>query len=212
MDIQTDNMHVHYFDEEFPYIIVDNTYNEHELDLIWEELNFLCYRDKLESNAKIAGSATRDDGSPKKNNMCIFLDSAYGNRKFSNILKVNRKFFDDGMSIIKNHPNWFFSQFVCNRDTSLISYYENSNYYESHHDECIVTILTWFYKEPKKFNGGDINLHFEDKTIKIQCLNNRSLIIPSMINHSVDEIEMLEDDMNKKLGRICMSQFLTFQN
>jgi hypothetical protein len=31
-----------YLDYDFPLIIIDDFYNQIELDLIWEELNFLC--------------------------------------------------------------------------------------------------------------------------------------------------------------------------
>ena len=212
MATQTDCMKIQYLENEFPYIIIDNTYDEFELNLIWEELNFLCHPHKLKGDPRTTSSALRSDGTPKKNNMCLFLDNVYTNRNTSNILGINRKLLSNEMFFLKQHPNWFFKEFMCNYDTTLISYYEDSNYYERHYDHCIVTMLTWLFNEPKKFNGGNVNLHYEDNVTKIECLNNRTLIIPSMINHSVDKVEMSESAMFKKQGRICISQFLSFRD
>ena len=69
--------------------------------------------------------------------------------------------------------------------------------------------MTWLYQEPKKFVGGDLFLgpdgNFDD--IKIDCVNNRTLIFPSMIPHTVDMIKMEEQYLNKKQGRYVITQF-----
>ena len=44
-------------------------------------------------------------------------------------------------------------------DTSIISYYEDNDYYEPHHDKFMWTSLTWFYREPKKFTGGKFSIN-----------------------------------------------------
>jgi len=204
-------MDIEYCEEVFPFIIINNTYDEWELELIWEELNFLCYYEKLETDPYKSGTATSEDNIPLKKNRCIWLDTLYKERDYSNILRVNRKLLCDRAKTIKQHPSWFFKSFDCDKDTTLVSYYENSDYYEKHSDSASATVLTWFYKEPKKFSGGDIHLHYEDLDIKVECVNNRTLIFPSAIKHSVDKIEMSEEDCGKKYGRICITQFLTFK-
>ena len=35
-----EDIHVDAFDGPFPHLVIKNFYNEQELDLIWEELNF----------------------------------------------------------------------------------------------------------------------------------------------------------------------------
>ena len=40
-------MNIQHYNEPFPYIIIDDYYDEKELEGIWEELRFLCYPDKL---------------------------------------------------------------------------------------------------------------------------------------------------------------------
>ena len=74
----------------FPHLILYNFYNDNELKLIWEELNFYTKKDKL-LEAKDYG------GIPEKtNSKAIWLDKVYLDkyRSLSNILTVNRKMFD----------------------------------------------------------------------------------------------------------------------
>ena len=68
-------------------MIIENFYNESELELVWEELNFLTKPGKL-MDAKDYGGVI--DGTNAK---ALVLDDIYENRQISNILTVNRKLF-----------------------------------------------------------------------------------------------------------------------
>jgi len=204
-------MKITHYNEVFPFIIIDEMYNSQELELVWEELDFLCHKQKFISDPHQAGTAIDEGGNALKQNKCFWIDAVYKERSSSNLLTVNRKLFDDKMGVIKSHPSWFFSLLNCNRDTTLLSYYENSDYYLPHDDDALVTSLTWFYKEPKKFSGGDLTLYYKDSKVQVECKNNRNLIFPSCVTHSVDQIHMDEKDLNKKMGRFCMTQFLSIQ-
>jgi len=189
------------------YKIIDNFYNEQEINLIWEELDFLCYPHKLEFSP--GGDDQYDTGCNKliKRNTGLFLDDFYQKyRNCSNILNVNRKIYKDkfglGKPFFKYLPQEEKNLIIY--DYTLINYYENSDYYLEHPDDAILTILYWIYREPKKFQGGDLFL--EDQ--KIELKNNRIIIFPSHIKHSVTEVKMKEEDMGKKLGRFCISQFV----
>ena len=78
------------YQKPFPHLIFNNFYNEEELDLIWEELNFYTKPNKL-FEAKDFGGVV-----DKTNSHAISLDSVYSKkyRPLSNILTVNRKLFD----------------------------------------------------------------------------------------------------------------------
>ena len=198
-------MNIKIFNDEIPYIIIDNYYDEQELRLIWEELDFLSYPHKLKRATKESGGATGNTGELLKKNFHRYIDEIYSERELSNILTVNRKLFDDDYKILRQHPHWFFQNVVFNKDYTQVGYYENNDHYGEHRDSASVTALTWLYKEPKKFIGGDLFLS-SDK-IKIDCVNNRTLIFPSMIPHSVNEINMSQDNQNKGQGRYVISQF-----
>jgi len=200
-------MKINHVNFEFPAIVIDDYYDEKELDLIWDELNFLTKKNAMHFGSQVGSGAAVDEfgNSLKKSNYSIFVDEIYTVRDASNILTVNRKIFDYWDSIVKDSNHWFYQNFKCESDFTLLSYYENKDYYNFHSDESCITSLTWFYKEPKKFKGGD--LHFYNKN-KINVLNNRMVIFPSMISHKVDPVVMKKKDLDQKLGRFCITQFL----
>ena len=194
------------FNDIIPYMIIDNYYDEEELRLIWEELDFLSYPHKLKRSTKEGGGAIdKDTDELLKHNFHRYIDQVYSERELSNILTVNRKLFDDDYKILKQHPHWFFQNVVFNKDYTQVGYYENNDHYGEHTDSASITSLTWLYKEPKKFIGGDLFLS-SDK-IKIDCINNRTLIFPSMIPHSVNEIHMNEEKPSRGYGRYVITQF-----
>ena len=199
-------MNIQIFDKHIPYMVIDNYYNEEELRLIWEELNFLTYPHKLRRATEESGGA-RDKNTYEllKKNFHRYIDGIYTDRLLSNILTVNRKLFADNLEIFKQHPHWFFQNVTPHDDSTQIGYYENNDEFRKHRDTCAVTALTWLYKEPKKFTGGDLFLS-SDK-IKIDCINNRTLIFPSIIPHSVNEIHMNEKNPSRGDGRYVITQF-----
>ena len=197
-------MKIKNYNETFPYIVIDDYYERTELEYIWEELNFLSHPHKLKRATKEAGGAVAD-GKLLKKNFHRYLDGVYTERELSNILSINRKLFQDNYKLFRQHPHWFFQNVTPNNDFTQVAYYENNDEFGRHRDSCVVTALTWLYQEPKKFMGGDLFLG-SDK-IKVECINNRTLIFPSMLRHTVNTIKMEEQDQNKKQGRFCITQF-----
>jgi hypothetical protein len=196
---------IHAIQDPLPFLKIENLYTEEELKLIWQELEFLNCLDKLEPPEK-TGTATDEDKNPLKNNSGLFLDYLYTNRKISNILTVNRKLF--APEILDVFCELSFGYRVIqktNHDATLISYYENGGYYKPHEDESIFTAVTWFFKEPKSFTGG--NFYFTDYDYKIEVENNMAVLFPSFVTHAVDEIKMIDDSLNS-YGRYAMSQFV----
>jgi len=196
--------------EPFPYVLIDDFYDQSELDRIWEELDYLCNPKRMGRSSIERGSAGVSDENgvyqPLKNTWDMFLDTFFTSRDSSNILEINRKLFDK--EIFKNHPHWLFNHLdALNEDNTQILYYENNDEYKPHRDLARLTGITWFYREPKKFTGG--NLRFPKFDMEIECKHNRVIVFPSSIHHGVDKVGMEEKDMGKKLGRFTMTQFLS---
>ena len=190
--------------EPFPYILIDDFYNQSELNGIWEELDYLCNPKRMGRSSIERGAATIE-GQSIKNTWDLFLDDLFTSRDSSNILEINRKLTDQEM--FKNHPHWLFNHIdALNGDNTQILYYENNDEYKPHRDLARLTAITWFYREPKKFTGG--NLRFPRFDMEIECKHNRVIVFPSSVHHGVDKVCMEEKDMGKKLGRFAMSQFL----
>lgn len=201
-------MKIQYFNDldRFPYIIIDEFYNESEIEELWEELDYMCNSRRLVLASKDRGAA-HDNGKLLKFNHCQYLDSMYANRSQSNILDVTTKLFMEEKRIFEDHPHWYFKDMQrINLDYTQVSYYEHKDEYQSHRDRAIFTSLTWFYKKPKKYSGGDF--WFEDFNFGLECLNNRTVIFPSVIRHAVRPIKMEEKFMGQKCGRFCISQFM----
>ena len=199
-----------YYNEPFPYILIDDFYDQSELDRIWEELDYLCNPKRMGRSSIERGAATNiySDGTEQsiKNSWDLFLDTFFTSRDFSNILEVNRKLINK--EIFKDHPHWLFNHLdALNEDNTQILYYENNDEYKPHRDLARLTGITWFYREPKKFTGG--NLRFPRFDMEIECKHNRVIVFPSSIHHGVDKIGMEEKDIGKKLGRFTMTQFLS---
>jgi hypothetical protein len=190
----------------FPYICIDNFYTKEECRAIWQEIEFLSHPHKWSTQETDPTDGARDDdGKQLKNNKFIWIDNFYSVREYSNILCVNRKLFDASPWL--THEHCMFRNFDCRRDTTLLSCYDfDDSQYKLHNDSAHLTCLTWFYQEPKKYEGGDLILKDEDDILNIESLNNRLLIFPSRIWHQVTPIKFNGTKMTD--GRYCMTQFL----
>jgi len=199
-------------DTQIPYIIVDDVLEENFLPLLWDELNFLSRDlDTLETADGASGSASRinEKGEKEylKNNKCLFVDSFYTDHKKSSVLKVghnaifNEKFITE---IVPFHP-WFRYLFQSCTFSTLLSYYDHGTYYEQHQDTSVLSALIWFYKEPKKFTGGEFVIEGTDV---IECKNNRMALIPATALHEVKTVELQEEDRDSRLGRYTITLFI----
>lgn len=192
---------------ELPVAIIDNIYNTEEYQKISEELEYLTNAGVFDV-MDTGGAWEIIDGEKValKKNRGVFLDMVYHNRNFSETLKTNRKLFakDFVEKLIDNHKIFrYISHSI--KDTTLIQYYENSDYYDFHYDKATLTAITWFYKKPKAFTGGELGF---ENGLKIDCCDNRMVIFPSILEHSVQEIKLEQNSLSKNHGRYSITQFI----
>lgn len=194
----------------FPHIIIENYYSDVELFHVWKEIEFLSYSNKFKLPEETSTARTIDS-KILKNNLGIHLDNLYAEREISNILKLNKKIFNQPLFNEIINFDFSFNNFkVCNIYYTLLSYYENSSYYRPHFDLANYTTLTWLFKEPKKFTGG--NLFFPEYDYEIKIKNNMLLIFTSSVMHQVTDVQMKEYDLDEfgmfnGEGRYCLTQF-----
>jgi hypothetical protein len=184
-----------------PFLIIDNTYTKEEQVKIFRELDFLS--EKLLTPDQTA-SAKKDNGE-LKNNTGLFLDYAYSNRNVSDILSVNRKIFSQEVMDKLSSCHYAYNQFRhINYDITLISYYDDKSSYFSHTDSNAITAVTWFFKSPINFTGGDFT--FTDFNKQVELKNNRTVIFFGCYKHEVSEVK-IKDSSIPFSGRFTISQF-----
>lgn len=197
--------------KKLPVVMIDNFFDPIACEKIWQELCFL-HSNLLPPDLTAAAWKIDENGNKiaLKSNSGAFLDGVYNDRNFSFILKENRKLFQSDFveKLIDEHVI-FRHIAICNSDTTLINYYENSDYYDYHHDMSRITALSWFYKKPKAFSGGE--LIFEDDSLTIECLHNRMVIFPSVIKHKVCPVKVSENFIGENYGRYSMAQFINYK-
>jgi Rps23 Pro-64 3,4-dihydroxylase Tpa1-like proline 4-hydroxylase len=202
----------HITTDKFSFLTFENVFDGNELSYIWKEAIFLCDQNKLQP-PKETSSAIKKDGNNivyKKKNKGIFLNECY-NLDFSNYLKIYTKF----LPLIKKEKENLIRKDYCmklffstNKDYTLLSYYENGDYYLPHEDRSCYTYIFWLFEDPKKFKGG--NLIFDDIDYEIDIKNNMSVLFPSWVKHSVSKIEMDENnEVCSGKGRFAFSTFFT---
>lgn len=191
----------------FEMLIIKDTFSENELNSIWYELNHLHNVNAFLDPEK-TGSARDNDGNLKKQNKAIFLDTVYKQRNFSSILPLlEEKVLSIEVKEKMLNINPAFGNFASvNSHVTLISYYEESDYYKAHSDLSVFSTLTYIFKEPKNFIGGDIYFYINDKEFKIAIENNLSIVFPSAYLHEVSPITMIDRTIPLS-GRHCLSIF-----
>lgn len=201
-------MNLYYNEGPFPHIVAYNFYSDDQLKEVWAELDFLTKEHKLLPPLQTA-SAVDLENKPMKNNMGLWLEESYKPHYISDIIRnTNHNLFNKDLLNYIEEKHWVF-KYAKNsiKDTTLLSYYENTDYYKPHIDKSNITALIHLFKEPQKFSGGD--LIFDEYNLRYKTENNRMILFPSVIIHSVEECKM-EQDLEKFSGngRYCISKFL----
>ena len=210
----TEKLSVTLFNDPFPHMICDDFYNPEELKLIWEELKFYTKPGKL-LEAKDYGGVVG-----YTNAKALMLDSIYRDygksnginyRNLSNILTVNRKLFTSGVL----DPFAGIHDCCCianqsNNDTTKIRYYHDGEGYDPHTDKGFQFLgFSYFYKEPKKFTGGQ--LYFPKYDYEVPCDNNSMIVFPGWVEHGVKEVKIEDSDYFDGWGRYAITSFFGFK-
>ena len=194
-------------DGETPFVLFDNWYTPNEEKNIWKELDWYSSQDSIE-RAENTYVATYDDGKPKSKASRFHIQEYFteeGKRRshiFNYMYKQRTPDFHNIVREIKPYCNSFFAT---NSDATLISYYEDSEYYEPHYDNYAWSMLIWFVREPKLFKGGDF--YFPDSKQKVKLKHNRAIFFPSIFEHGVSPVKMKTEPKEVGYGRYTITHF-----
>ena len=191
------------YETPFPHLIYHNFYNNDELKLIWEELDFYTKPDKLLDAKEYLGVVD------KTNAKALHLDVVYPKkfRKLSNILTVNRKVFERQVlePFSKLHDCCVHST-QSNYDHTKVRYYHDGDFYDPHTDNFFDFLaFSYFYREPKRFEGGE--LFFPKYNYSFSCNNNSIIIMPAWVEHGVTKVSIKDSDYYDGFGRYAITSF-----
>lgn len=204
-------MHIAQIDVPFDILILQNVYSDYEKERILSELEIMYLSNALQ-DPESSGTAVYDDGTPMKRNKALFLDNVYNQdyRFISPVLSysesrlLSHEVKNEMYKINPSHGILF----NATMHNTLVSYYENFDHYDFHKDASAYTFLSYLWKEPKKFSGGDIVFNINDQKFLIEIQNNMAIIFPSCYSHSVTEVKMEKENLGKMYGRFCITNFI----
>jgi len=200
-------MQFHTIKTPFEFLVIDNFYTQEELEQIWVEINALT--PNLLAPQKIKSAKEKNTGRFLRNGLGIYVDEVFSDRNKSVILSLNRKVFSEVVIEKLKSFNPFYKLFAYStNDYTLLNYYEDGNFYDPHVDSALFTTVTMLYHEPKKFLGG--NLIFSEHDIGIECINNRLILFPSVVEHNVTNVSM--ENKYRGMGRYSITQFIHYNS
>ena len=191
----------------FPFIVIDNWYTPGEEIAVWKELDFIsCAPRHTHKKAENTIVATDVDGNAKSNAFRFYLSSFYNEDVISPIMNtMYKQRSPEFHNIIADILPQSRSYFSCNGDSSMISYYEDKQFYRPHHDTFSWTCLIWMVREPRKFTGGDFILNEPEVEIKLKnCL---MVMFPCQFLHEVTPVVMKEKTDKMGYGRYTITHF-----
>lgn len=185
------------------YILLDDVCTEQELAKCFLESDLVS---PSFEDPKGTGSATDKNGNLKKQNKGVFFPKIY-TPEFAFFSPISVQ-INKAVETLRNRDYTALSQMRHLKHVSgyniLLSAYKNGDYYTSHQDVAVLSLLFWFGKE--KFTGGD--LIFTDFNHTVPFKSNRVILFPSYYNHEVTETKSDSQDY----VRYCATAFLIIDN
>lgn len=180
---------------------VDDTYTPDELDLVWMELALLD--SALEGPDKTGGAVSLTDGHHLKSNQAVFLNRIYREPDHSPIWRKAVELIGPEMrdAYIGVHP-CHCTYSTINLLMPLVSKYDDGDHYEEHQDKSLYTAITYLFREPRTFFGGDTTVRVGGALVSLPMISNTTYVFPGGYPHSVSQVT--------GTGRYAISTFMHF--
>jgi len=192
----------------FPFIVFDNWYTPNEENAVWKELDFLSTLPKENIERAETTVVARDPkGNSLSNSYRFYIEGFYQKRNLSPIINcMYKQKLPRFHKILYDNAQPYARSFCSsNSDSTMLSYYEESDHYKPHHDTFLWTCLIWMVREPRLFDGGNFTLN--EPGVEIKLKSNRMVIFPSCYLHSVDPIKFHTQPKEVGYGRYCITHF-----
>ena len=196
--------------EPFPHIVGNDVWDDEELKLIWEELNYFNKPGGLRNPAEygaVVGKTTAK---------AVALDDVFRDKykNMSNILCLQPNLLKKLTPHLKEWSRSHYSLYdvkSAKRTHTKIRYYHDGEGYDGHTDSIFsYLIFMYIHKEPKKFSGGE--LYFEDFDTEFSCDHNSLIVLPSYIKHGVRPVSIDDQNYYDGNGRYAITMFVDFHD
>ncbi len=193
----------------FPFVVFDNWYTPEEEKAVWKELDFVSSQPREKTERAETTVVAKKNGIPLSHAFRYYIDEWYSEQHIarstilSSTYKLREKELHKHINQCLPYSRYYTST---NRESTLLSYYENKDYYKPHHDTFAWTILVWMVREPRQFDGGDFTLNDIDTEVKLK--SNRAVLFPCCYEHSVSPIKFKNQPKEIGYGRYTITHFL----
>ena len=193
-------------------LVIDNWFNEREEKAIWSELNFYSALPKqYQTRTDDAQDVAKDNDGSSRAKCFRWYPSEHFNRNYSHIShilncqrKVEEDNFKEAIDNLTPLNRMFYSS---NHQDSMVTYYDNQDYYKPHYDTFFWTMCIWMLKDENKISGGDFV--FSDTEEVVELKHNRAVFFPSFLLHEVKPITVLDDSDN--YGKYTITNFFSYK-
>jgi len=180
--------------------IIDEFYNTNELQEVNKEIKDLY---KFKQEASLTNAATDNNKTNKiKTGSGVLLYDYYTDPRQSPIIVYNQKVFTNSYldKLIEYNINYKHIR-KSNLDSILLNYYDNNQYYDSHEDRTLYTVLVLL--NIGKFKGGGV--YFKEIDKEIEFKENRAIIFPGCVTHKAMPIQ-------GDGTRVSVAHFISYKN
>lgn len=196
-------MKINYFEHPIPYFIIDDFFTEEEYHNVWNEIMFLA--PKMRTPDQTAAARSESSGFFKRG-VGVFIEEFYRKPNDSYIFHAAKRILNDEViQSLETHHILYAPFKAINSMATMVQMYRNGDYYLSHRDLSLYTVVTLLHKEPKQYNGGEFK--FSCSHLPIPLENNQTLIFPSVIDHEVTEVKMLSNKIED--SRFTITNLIT---
>lgn len=175
------------YNDPFPHVIIKDTFDQRQYELIWREINFLSskLRQPQDYNA-----ATVENGKYLTTAKGLVLDTVYHKdyRNISDIMLLTTLIFfnpDFLEELVQKNEYW-----VTYRDSTLdytkLRRYDVGDFYAPHSDSWVNALISTTIC-PEKVDGG--SLWFPGHEMEpISAKDNQTIIFPGWVTHAVTDV------------------------
>jgi len=193
----------------FPFIVVDNWYTPNEEKAVWKELDYYSSMPKDQIDRAENTIVARDNKGNSLSKAFRFYTNEYYTQKgfnkstiFNCMYKQRLPEFHQYIDQCMPYGRSFLST---TNDSTLISYYEQDDHYDAHHDTFSWTNCIWMVREPRLFDGGDFD--FPETGHEIRLKNNRAIFFPCCYSHRVSPVKFHTQPKEIGYGRYTITHF-----